>query len=77
MYPNIAFSEPAPGRDFIGTETMLSLVKVGRYAAHDIVREEYNLLESKVTSLKPLTAPDRRGRTAYESIRGMSSDIAI
>lgn len=65
-------SEPAPVRDRIGTETMLSLVKVRRYAAHDIC-EEHNL-ESKVTPLKPLTLPYRRRRRAYEN---MSSEIAI
>ena len=36
-----------------GTEAMLALDKVGRYAAHDAVCEEHNFLESEVTLLKP------------------------
>jgi hypothetical protein len=32
---------------------MFSLGNVGRYAAHDVVCEEHNLLESEVTLLKP------------------------
>ena len=36
-----------------GTEAKLALDKAGRYAAHDIVCEEHNFLESEVTPLKP------------------------
>jgi hypothetical protein len=36
-----------------GIEAMLTLGKLGRYAAHDVVCEEHNFLESEVTSLKP------------------------
>ena len=35
------------------SEEMLSLDKVGWYAANDVVCEEYNLLESEVSLLKP------------------------
>ena len=31
------------------TEAMFSLEKVGRYAAHEVVCEEHNFLESEVT----------------------------
>ena len=42
-------------------KTVLCLDNVGRYAAHDVMCEEYNLLESEVILLKPRTVFDTHG----------------
>jgi len=46
-------AELAPIRDRSRTEAMLFFDKGGRFAAHDVVCEKHNLLESEVTMLKP------------------------
>jgi len=42
-------------------KAMLCLDNVGRYAVHDVLCEEYNLLESEIILLKPRTVSDRHG----------------
>jgi hypothetical protein len=37
----------------LGVKRCASLDKLSRYAAHDVLCEEHNLLESEVTLLKP------------------------
>jgi hypothetical protein len=43
----------APVRDCIGTEAMLLVDQVGRYAAQDVVCKVYYLLYVEFTLLKP------------------------
>jgi hypothetical protein len=52
VYEHGFFAELAPVRYRSSTEMMLFLDMVDRNAAHDVVCEENNLLESKVTMLK-------------------------
>jgi hypothetical protein len=53
VYEDGLSEELASVRDRSSIEAMLFLDTVGRFAAHDVVCEEHNLLESKVTMLKP------------------------
>ena len=46
-------AELAPVRDCSRTEAMLGFDKGGRFAAHDVVCEKHNLLESEVSMIKP------------------------
>jgi hypothetical protein len=56
-------AELAPVSHGSGEKALLCLGNVGRYAAHDVVCEEYNLLESVVILLKSRTVSDRHGST--------------
>jgi len=49
LYTNKVYMEAI----VLGVKRCASLDKLGRYAAHDVVCEEHNLVESEVTVLKP------------------------
>jgi len=46
-------AELAPVGYGSGTEAMLTLDNVGRYAVHDVACEKHNFVESEVTPLRP------------------------
>ena len=54
-------AELAPVSHCSREKALLCLDNAGRYAAHEVMCEEYNLLESEVISLKLRTVSDRHG----------------